>query len=188
MCGRFYVDDEMINEINKIFKNIDNEKVKKGEVYPTDKAIVIKKEISETKPVQVALNWGYKIDDKKRVIFNSRSETVMDKVLFRKDFSERRCVVPVKGFYEWNTSKEKFFYKSKEKDIIYLAGIYRILKDEKQFTIITTDASDKLKDIHQRVPLIINEENINFWLDSEKEAACLLKEKYKSFVAIKEEK
>lgn len=169
MCGRFYVDDEMINEIEKILKRIDGQNIKKGEVFPTDKALVIKDDVG------TAMKWGYNLGEKNKVIFNARSETIDEKPLFRKDFMERRCVIPVRGFYEWNKEKEKFYFTLPDSKVMYLAGLYREDKDTGQFTIITTGANEEMKKIHDRMPVILGSEEIKMWVAELKEAYDLLR-------------
>ena len=165
MCGRFYVDDEMLNEIEKILKRIDRENVKSGDIYPTDNALVIKASEGEMGIAGDLISWGYKLEPGHKLIFNARSETVGEKPLFRKDFFERRCVVPARGFYEWDKSKNKYLITSNDSEIIYMAGIYRNTKDGGQFTILTEDAKGVLKKIHERMPLLISKCEIKDWIE-----------------------
>lgn len=163
MCGRFYVDDEMLNEIEKILKRIDRESFKTGDIRPTDKALIIKtgneKELSCD-----AASWGYRFESGHSVVFNARSETVFEKPMFKKDFIERRCIIPARGFYEWDSEKNKYLITSGSKEIIYMAGIYRMTKEGSQFTILTEDAKGSLEKIHERMPVIIDYKDVNSWI------------------------
>lgn len=168
MCGRFYVDDEMLNEIHKICNKIDAN-VKKGEVFPTDQGYVIKASTGGKEIFAESCKWGYETKQKGKVIFNARSETLCEKPLFRQDFKYHRCVIPVKGFYEWN--KEKYYFESEQdSNILLLGGIYKKDVENDRFIIITTEANGSVKGIHDRMPLIIERKNIFNWIYDEKAA------------------
>jgi len=95
MCGRYYVDDETVNEINRILKKIsDREQAGRGEIYPGSKAPVIKKE--EDNLALSVMDWGFPKYKGSGVVFNARSETVLEKNMFRKSLLERRAVIPAK--------------------------------------------------------------------------------------------
>lgn len=166
MCGRFYVDDEMLNEIEKILNRIDRDNLKKGDIYPTDKAVIIKSGEENSGLLLDSFSWGYKLEAKSNVIFNARLETVSEKPLFRNDFISRRCLVPAKGFYEWDKGKSKYLITQKSSGVLYMAGIYRTTKDESQFTILTEDSRGELKEIHERMPLILEEKSIKTWIEN----------------------
>ncbi len=122
--------------------------------------------------------------------FNARSESIQEKKAFSSTFIEKRCVVPVKGFYEWqHTGREKipwYIYHSGD-EIISLAGLYDQWIFDKTgevfntFTIITAVANDLLAEIHnstKRMPVILEKEEENIWLDRNsvrKDLAGLLK-------------
>ena len=87
--------------------------------------------------------------------------------------------IPAKKFYEWKAvdrkNKEKYeFYD--ERGSLYLAAIFHLSDQGKQFTIITRPAAGCMVGIHDRMPLILEKEDIDEWLFSEK-ASCKLLEK-----------
>lgn len=174
MCGRFYVDDEMLNEINKICNRIDG-KFKRGEVFPSDQAYVIKGSTDKKEIYAEVCKWGYETNAKSRVLFNARIETISEKPLFQRDFINHRCIIPVKGFYEWNKDKQKFYFESKQPEgILLLGGIYRKGEENDKFTIITTQANSSVKDIHDRMPLIIKREYVFNWIYDNENASRIL--------------
>jgi putative SOS response-associated peptidase YedK len=89
----------------------------------------------------------------------------------------RRCLIPANGFYEWSGkagSKQPHFFCLPSGEPFAFAGLYEIWEDKeappgagpyKSCTIITTDASDSVKDIHTRMPLILKPEAYAEWLD-----------------------
>jgi len=108
---------------------------------------------------------GYKL-------INTRSETIAEKPSFKYAFQLRRCLIPANGFYEWRKSdKQPFFISVKDRELFSFAGIWEIWKSPvgKQISscsIITTSANEKLKDIHHRMPVILQKEDESSWLSN----------------------
>lgn len=122
--------------------------------------------------------------------FNARSESIHRKKAFSASFRSRRCIVPVKGFFEWqHTGREKipWYIYNVDNQILSLAGLYdqwifdRTGEVFNTFTIITTGANDLLAEIHnstKRMPAILEPDQVQSWLKknaSEKELLDLLK-------------
>ena len=175
MCGVFYVDDETMREIQKIAGKTDKNVAAAGDIYPSRPALILRANHQEM--VSAVLKWGYEAYGKKTLIFNARSETVRERPMFRRDFEERRCLIPANKFYEWkkiNTKqKEKYEFFTPDR-ILYLAGIYHKDPLGDRFTILTRAAEGCMEEVHHRMPLILNEREIENWLFLKKEAAELL--------------
>lgn len=175
MCGRFYIDDETMQEIEKIARKIDRAAAGTRDIHPSEPALVIT--ACRKEAVLQALKWGYAAVSKGgSVIFNARSESVQDKPLFSYDFENRRCIIPAAGFYEWKkTGKEKekysFFAKGKP---LFLAGIYHKYPEGSSFTILTRQAEGCMEGIHDRMPVILTRGDIEKWLFSGADAVRLL--------------
>lgn len=175
MCGRYYVDDETERDIERIVRKIDRELWKSGDIHPSDMAYILRN--SPKGLIAERQRWGYKSSWSKGLIFNSRSETIQEKSMFRNDFAHRRCIVPAKKFYEWQkiTPKDKRKYDFfSDSGSLYMAGIYREMEGEEQFSIITKAAEGCMVGIHDRMPLILSEEDIGPWLTSDEAAHSLL--------------
>jgi putative SOS response-associated peptidase YedK len=104
---------------------------------------------------------------------NAKSETIDSKPSFRSSFRHRRCLILADGFYEWDAKqspKQPYYIHSEDKKPIAMAGIWdRWISEEKSIescTIITTNANQKISKIHDRMPVIIDAEDIDRWLDS----------------------
>lgn len=162
MCGRYYVDDETVNEIEKIARQVSEKFSYKGDVYPTNKVPIIHN--SQDSLVSSMMAWGFPNYAKKGVIINARSETVKEKRTFSKPIMESRCIVPATGFYEWDSSKNKIRFERKDTSILYMAGIWKRYEDEDRFVILTTDANESMKDIHDRMPLILENSELENWI------------------------
>lgn len=110
------------------------------------------------------ISWGFPKWTSKGVIINARSETAAEKSMFRKSLLQRRCVVPATGFYEWNHKKQKYKFNLPNHELLYLAGIWNEYEGEKHFVILTTAANEAMKDIHNRMPVILKKNIINQWV------------------------
>lgn len=178
MCGRYYVDDETSREIRKILDQLDanlsNVSYKKGEIFPTNTVPILVAQQENIIPKLCA--WGFPNFKNKGVIINARSETAFEKRIFRESLLSRRCIIPANGFYEWNKSKEKIFFSQPQSSIIYMAGIYNTFGDESRFTILTTNANQSIVDIHDRMPLILQKDQLLSWLINNNETQDFLKQ------------
>jgi putative SOS response-associated peptidase YedK len=118
---------------------------------------------------------GYKM-------INARAETLTQKPSFKKSFQRRRCLVPADGFYEWRKNggraKTPLRFVLKSGEPFAFAGLWDIWQgsdeDETEgnnrlpllsFTIITTEANDLIRPIHDRMPVILQPKDEDAWLD-----------------------
>ena len=112
MCGRYYVTDDMVKELRKIIKQIDLE-ISSGrkDVYPSQATVALANR--DHTLTAVPMQWGFPHHTGKGLIINARSETALEKPIFRDSLLQRRCVIPAGGFYEWSRLKEKVdFYRA----------------------------------------------------------------------------
>jgi putative SOS response-associated peptidase YedK len=106
-------------------------------------------------------------------MFNARAETLAEKPSFKQAFKKRRCLIPVDGFYEWQKSakgKRPLCFSLKSGRPFGLAGLYETWVSPAKgrihtCTIITTDANDLIRPIHDRMPVILPQEKEAAWLD-----------------------
>lgn len=104
-------------------------------------------------------------------LINARAESVHEKPSFRDLISNNRCVVPMRGFYEWGTtpakSKIPFYICRQDGEPAMVAGLYSRLdgpEAELMFVVITREASDDVAVIHHRSPAILESSEVNKWL------------------------
>jgi putative SOS response-associated peptidase YedK len=108
-------------------------------------------------------------------MINARAETIASKPAFRAAFAKRRCIIPADGYYEWRTegkAKLPFYIHPGDDGVMAFAGIYELWRpkdDDGDFlwtaSIITTDATDDLGQIHDRMPMLVSPEQWADWLD-----------------------
>jgi putative SOS response-associated peptidase YedK len=108
-------------------------------------------------------------------MINARAETVATKPAYRAAFAKRRCIIPADGYYEWRTEgkiKQPFYIHPADDGVMAFAGIYELWRpkdSEDDFlwtaSIITTDATDDLGRIHDRMPMLVTPDQWADWLD-----------------------
>ena len=107
-------------------------------------------------------------------MINARSESVASKKSFKNPFLYRRCVVPANGFYEWKKSssgKIPHYIYDPNHSFMNFAGIYEMgeTKDGEplnSFSIITTEANSTIRELHDRMPAMLLDDEIDDWLNS----------------------
>ena len=178
MCGRFSLTKEEA-EIEKRFnaRFYSNDLVKRYNVAPSQLALVITdKNPSELQLYKWGLipSWAKDISIGNKII-NARSETLREKPSFRNLIKRKRCLVISDGFYEWkkyeNGSKTPYRICLKDEGLFSFAGLWDSWTDENtgeiidSFTIITTSANSKVAPIHDRMPVILEQEEEKIWLN-----------------------
>jgi putative SOS response-associated peptidase YedK len=113
-------------------------------------------------------------------MINARAETITEKPSFRTPLFSKRCLVPADGFYEWqqNEGKQPFRIFVKDNPIFSMAGLWERWKSPEgqtieSFSIITIEANSFMKPIHNRMPVILKQENEKTWLGSKNSTEIL---------------
>lgn len=118
-------------------------------------------------------------------MINARCESVATKPAFRGAFRRRRCLIPADGFYEWKKTggrtKQPFYIHRRDGQPFAFAGLWEHWVGEaddviESCTIITSEANEQLRDLHDRMPVILPEESYDQWLDSTQKDADALQD------------
>ena len=182
MCGRYYVDEEIAGEIEKLIRQMDENKraeslqaagrITAGDICPGKDAPVLSG--ADGSVCCKWQQWGLSGFSGKKLIFNARCETVLEKPLFRNSIAHRRIVIPASRFYEWNPQKEKNTFYRKDFDLLFMAGISRQYEDGEHFVILTTAANASMEPVHDRMPLILERQEIAQWMTDDRKTEALL--------------
>ena len=176
MCSRYSsLSKAEIIEIRKIIQDISLRIINDdftdhvqptNEIRPTNHAPVIISQGQGAVSFQ-NLRWGFQKWDGKGVIINARGETLETKDIFAQLLKAGRCVVPAGEYYEWKQAgreKSKHLIKNCKGNLLFMAGLYRDTDKEREFVIITKDAWGDVADIHDRMPVILQADQIEAWL------------------------
>lgn len=117
-------------------------------------------------------SWAKDLSIGSRMI-NARGETVDSKPSFRNAFASRRCLIPTDGYYEWKKvtgGKQPYLMERSGGGVLAMAGLWEENKRVadvpiRTCTIITTDANETTADLHHRMPVFLNPEDFDQWLD-----------------------
>jgi putative SOS response-associated peptidase YedK len=108
-------------------------------------------------------------------MINARAESVAEKPAYKSSFKNKRCLVAADGFYEWKKegkAKQPYLIRRADKKPFAFAGLWSSWRNPEQggqpvqtFTILTTSANDLMRPLHDRMPVILDRENFDLWLD-----------------------
>jgi putative SOS response-associated peptidase YedK len=106
---------------------------------------------------------------------NARGETLADRPAFKAAFRQWRCLVPASGFYEWKTTrsgKQPYYIQPAGDELFGLAGITELWRGQlRTVCLITTEANELMRGIHDRMPVIVPLSDYAAWLDPRNHAA-----------------
>lgn len=147
-------------------------------IAPTQPVVAVRLDQSADRQ-PVWLRWGLVpswADDVKigNRLINARADTASSKPSFRAAFKARRCLIPADGFYEWQKldarHKQPFHIRMKDERPFAFAGLWEHWHKDggpvlETRTILTTDANELMRPIHDRMPVILPEGDWQRWLD-----------------------
>jgi putative SOS response-associated peptidase YedK len=181
MCGRFVAatDPEGISRFMVVDERKAPELAPNYNVAPTQQVHAVAEHGG--KRHLVAFRWGLvpswakdaKIGNK---LINARSETVASKPAFRTSVRKRRCLIPADGFYEWQRTdggKVPHFIHRADGAPFALAGLWSMWRDPadpdaeplRTCTVLTTEANTMMRKLHDRMPVILEPDDWDRWLD-----------------------
>lgn len=178
MCGRFTLTAE-IEELKRRFRALfmAREYIKRYNIAPSQMVLTVVNDGRQN--LMGYMRWGLipfwaKDPSIGNRLINARGETVHEKPAFRQAFQRRRCLILADSFYEWkkdgNGNKIPYRILLKSKTPFAMAGLYEKWvspENEEIFscTILTTDANELIRPLHDRMPVILGEEGEKHWLN-----------------------
>jgi putative SOS response-associated peptidase YedK len=179
MCGRFSLNIPF-NDLLEIFHLDEAQSFEpRYNIAPSQEVLAVREEEGNRR--LVLLRWGlipHWADDPKiayRTI-NARSETAHKTPSFRAAFRHRRCLIPASGFFEWKKEgkiKQPFYIRKRDGQPMAFAGLWEHWEDKEHSekvescTILSTKANQTIIPLHDRMPVILEPENFDLWLDPE---------------------
>jgi len=178
MCGR-YVFSMGLYRIAEEFhvEEVDGECGTGNEISPGGQVVAV---VRQDRNHLVNFRWGLipswaKDPSIGRKMFNARAETVAEKPSFRSAFRDRRCLVIAEGFYEWQKlgkAKKPMLIRLKSGRPFGFAGLYETWVSPdgeavRSCTIITTEANELIRPVHDRMPVILPAKDEAAWLAPE---------------------
>ena len=153
-----------------------------ADVRPTEMRPIVRLTRSGEGRECVLARWGLVPPWAKDIKFgvkciNARAESAAEAPAFREAFQRKRCLIPATAFYEWSGEKgrkTKWRITVRDEPLFAFAGLWEWWRDPSKrdepgvetYTILTTEPNDILSDIHDRMPVIVREEDYDQWLES----------------------
>lgn len=179
MCGRFTLTTpgDLVAEAFGLDER--PELAPRYNIAPTQPVAVVRR-VGPGEPRRLALvRWGIvpsrtREPWKQGPLINARSESAAERPVFRGAFRQRRCLVPADGFYEWKPvpgarARQPFFVRRADGRPFAFAGLWEpgpgTGDPQDSCTILTTDPNELLRPLHDRMPLILDQEAYDLWLD-----------------------
>jgi putative SOS response-associated peptidase YedK len=194
MCGRFTLSANK-QRLQKTFPMFDLMEIPpRYNIAPTQQVLAVRQEDAE-RPKGTTMRWGLipSWAKEKKIaasLINARSDSVADKPSFRNAFKRRRCLILADGFYEWrkgSTPKQPFHIRRKDGEPFAFAGLWERWTGEEpaieSCTIITTDANDAVRTLHDRMPVILEPRDYGRWLDPTNSDPGVLQEMLRQYPA-----
>ncbi|TVQ55544.1 MAG: SOS response-associated peptidase, partial [Phycisphaerales bacterium] len=186
MCGRYSLTTSA-EALAQLFRAAINFELRRRyNIAPTQVAPVARALDGDRQREVVGMQWGLvpswaKDPSIGSRMINARSETAAEKPSFRSAFKRRRCLVPASGFYEWkkldpgkkSSAKQPFYIYRADEQPLVMAGLWESWNDPESekpletYSILTTEANEQLRDLHDRMPVILEPEQFDAWLDPE---------------------
>ena len=193
MCTWFYADSHSLSYLiskaqklplaNEMMKKLSKNLSMSGNIRPTDAAAVLAPNKQGSMAV-FPMIWGFTHEATLKPIINCRIETADQRAMWEDSWFRRRCIIPASWYYEWgippsevgfqniieqsNIKKEKYVIQPKGAAITYLAGLYRYEEhcgmQVPVFSILTRESVAPVRMIHDRMPVMLGEENLKEWI------------------------
>ena len=180
MCGRFILTSPGKDMQDQFGLLEEPELTPRYNIAPTQMVVVVRFDQKTTVKQFEMLKWGLVPFWAKDAsigprLINARCETIGQKPAYRAAFKSRRCLIPTNGFYEWMKEKEKkqpYLIRLADESLFAFAGLWEHWKGPdgstiESCTVITTEANDLLRPIHDRMPVIISRKDYDSWLNPE---------------------
>jgi putative SOS response-associated peptidase YedK len=178
MCGRFTLRTSP-RDLVEIFQLLrEPEIAPRYNIAPTQLVLAVRQvdKFREASEMRWGLVPSWSKDPKSGPpLINARAETLASKPAFRMALSKRRCLIPADGFYEWQKgeakTKQPFYIQLTKGRLFAFAGLWECWKGAdssavESCTIVTTTANSRLAELHERMPVILHEEDYDRWLDA----------------------
>ncbi|HXN06323.1 MAG TPA: SOS response-associated peptidase, partial [Nitrospiria bacterium] len=185
MCGRIY---KTFTSEELLYRYLNNQPVALPEMkpnynmVPTQETLVLRAADAERRFDSMRWGlvpiWANDVKSANRYsVINAKAEEITEKRSFKGAFERRRCIVPVTGFFEWQKAddgrKKPYCVHLKDEPIMSLAGIWEHwqskdgLQELFSYAIITTGANEIMREIHMRMPVILERSGEAEWLNPE---------------------
>lgn len=179
MCGRYRLSRRK-QIVEEYFDSVSSEEdwAPRYNIAPTQPVPVIRQHPKEPVRQISTMRWGLipswaRDASGAASMINARLETASTKPAFRDALKSRRCLIPADGFYEWRRdgkTKQPFCFEVNQGQLFAFAGLWDRWKNPsgewvKTCSILTTTPNAVTSAVHDRMPVILDPNSYDLWLD-----------------------
>lgn len=190
MCGRFTLTRqeraELEDEMGIPRGSLNPGYEPRYNIAPTDPHFIVRQKLEDREAVPAKwglINFWQPVGKRPAIQINARAEGIDTRPAFREAFKKGRCLVPADGFFEWTgpkTGRRPLWFHRPDHGLIWFAGLYESWhpepgKRERTFAIVTTRANQLMEPYHDRMPVILSEDEADAWLNPKEADAKKLK-------------
>ncbi len=169
MCGRYSLGCDDVDALREgldfeIFSETGLTVVPRYNIAPAQRAVIVR--WVEDRPVLAKRQWGF-VRPEGGIAINARSERASRTPLFCDAFAKSRCLVPADGFFEWRREgkiNQPYWFVPADGRLMLMAG----LCEQGRFAVMTMSASEPVREIHDRMPVMVAHAHAIDWLDKGK--------------------
>jgi putative SOS response-associated peptidase YedK len=179
MCGRFSLFHNA-EEIRRRFglRKMFREWVRRYNIAPAQQILIVRREGGENVAEEVA--WGLvpRWANAAKPVINARAESLAGKPTFQDSFRGGRCLIVADGFYEWQkqgAGKQPYRIALEDGGLFAMAGVYDDWRGRRAAAIVTVEANEAVKPIHERMPAMLSRQDEDAWLSPEADGAGLMR-------------
>ena len=164
MCGRYTLHTKSQKLASSIAKLLPEQYEPSYNISPGTNIL------TQTKESLTCMQWGLRTPQNFHI--NARLESADSTPRFRESWEAHRCLIPANGFYEWlsdGVRKQPYYIYPAHAELVYFAGLWMPatkLEEVPQCVILTTCAQERIKRIHDRMPVLLPESAHQKWLDN----------------------
>lgn len=165
MCGRYSLATDSVDDLVArlgfdAFSETGLTLQPRYNIAPGQRAVVVRWQ--DGRALIVEGEWGF-ARPKGGIAVNARSERASQVSLFRNAMREGRCLVPADGFFEWRQEgkiKQPYWFSREDGGLLLMAGLW----EDDRFVVMTTDSDETVREIHDRMPVIVPAQGAFEWL------------------------
>ncbi len=177
MCGRYFLHSSL-DQLTELFGEMDAPRLAPRYNIAPSQPVPVVHENALGQRQMTFMRWGLvpawsKGPDNRFHMINARAESIAEKPAYRAAYRYRRCLIPADGFYEWAPSpggRKPYVLQPEDGKPVAFAGIWEDWMDAEgnqldSCAVVTTAANMQVRAVHQRMPVILQQQYFACWLD-----------------------
>jgi putative SOS response-associated peptidase YedK len=178
MCNHYSADQRIFDFMRVMRRKLklpDPLPTARGNIYPKFPAAIVMQERGESSVIEIRWGvWPFYAKDKPQYITNARADGLLTKTTWRQSTRHRRCLIPGTGYFEPGLgpvgARGEVIFTVKERPVFFFAGLWDTDPDDsgtRAFTMVTTEPNEYVRPFHDRMPVVLSDEDAERWIGEE---------------------